>query len=388
MAQSNLQINRATRLGVLGYLSIFGIVFRLGPAIFRALLFGPKDQPLKPRLRNALILHMTSSLSWQQIQATTPPSFDTYSAWTRSKGLEPVATELRGDGTVEKPDVRVMWIGEEWKQADTQSGRKKVLLYCHGGGFVIPMNKEFPPLMDHIKKSYAEKNPGYELSVGLLEYSVTPNKKYPYQLSQAVHALRHLISIGVPPSSIILGGDSCGGHLALSLISHILHPFPGLPPISLSSPLAAVLLISPCLTFFTNSQTFIENTPYDLQTGPFISRYGSLYTENTTYYTDVATGKYYGEPVAALAEWWTGLSNVVKKVGVTAGEKEVFRGDVDKWVDVMKNFKEVKDGKVGLEVVVGKGECHDEPLMDFGLSYGAEKRDTTKFVVNFVAGSV
>lgn len=75
---------------------------------------------------------MTSSLSWQQIQATTPPSFDTYSAWTRSKGLEPVATEVRGDGTVEKPDVRVMWIGEEWKQADTQSGRKKVLLYCHG----------------------------------------------------------------------------------------------------------------------------------------------------------------------------------------------------------------------------------------------------------------
>lgn len=36
------------------------------------------------------------------------------------------------------------------------------------------MNKEFPPLMDHIKKSYAEKNPGYELSVGLLEYCMCP----------------------------------------------------------------------------------------------------------------------------------------------------------------------------------------------------------------------
>lgn len=94
-------------------------------------------------------------------------------------------------------------------------------LGCAGGGFVIPMNKEYLPLMQHLRSSYAAANPGCELSIALMEYSngiplcrisvafetdkmigLTPTRRYPHQLSQASHALSHLLSLGAPPSSV------------------------------------------------------------------------------------------------------------------------------------------------------------------------------------------
>lgn len=86
------------------------------------------------------------------------------------------------------------------------------------------------------------------VAAALLEYDLTTEQKYPRQLQQASLALQHLLQIGYQPGDIFIGGDSAGGHLSVSLLSHLMHKHPAVPSVDLSGPLAGAFLISPWVT--------------------------------------------------------------------------------------------------------------------------------------------
>lgn len=98
----------------------------------------------------------------------------------------------------------------EWVTAPKTSD-KKVLLYLHGGGFVFNGTKLYRDLIARLSKATGLK----ALSVN---YSLAPELPYPTALNEVLAAYQWLLEQGYNGKDIVLGGDSAGGTLALSLL--------------------------------------------------------------------------------------------------------------------------------------------------------------------------
>ena len=119
------------------------------------------------------------------------------------------------------------------------------------------------------------------VSVLLLAYTLVPEARYPTQLNQAATALSYLLyDQKRDPSSIVIGGDSAGGNLALSLLSHILHPRPDTPRLTLTSPLRGALLISPWVNFSTKHSSYVRNAGKDSLVENMLRKWGAMYLGN------------------------------------------------------------------------------------------------------------
>lgn len=112
-----------------------------------------------------------------------------------------------------------------------------VLLYFHGGGFVVGAADmwavQFCALLRRLEARHGER-----VAVLSVEYSLGPAARFPAAASEALAAFRWLVDSGVDPSAVVVGGDSAGGNLALSLCLRV-RETPGL-----SQPCGA-LLVSP-----------------------------------------------------------------------------------------------------------------------------------------------
>lgn len=89
-----------------------------------------------------------------------------------------------------------------------------VLLYLHGGGFVVGSLESHQPLC----RGFAEDSGAAVLSVG---YRLAPEYKFPTAFEDAVDALawigREGRAAGLDASRVAVGGDSAGGTLAAAL---------------------------------------------------------------------------------------------------------------------------------------------------------------------------
>jgi acetyl esterase/lipase len=209
---------------------------------------------------------------------------------------------------------------------------------------------------------------GKNAAVLMLSYDLAPGRTYPRQLQQASMLLNHVLNkLEVPPSNIILTGDSAGANLALSLLSHILHPHPStttpIPPITLSSPLHGAILISPWVSFNTSTASFKSNKYKDVIAPEAVKQWSDAFMGSKYPYTE--TSDYYNQALTAPESWWEGLP--VEEVLIVAGEEEVL-------IDGINEFEGKLRRGVGeavkVEYLVAKGEYHDQPTLDLQLGYG------------------
>jgi len=98
----------------------------------------------------------------------------------------------------------------------------KTILYFHGGGYVLNSIDTHDELV-----SYMSSKMGVEIFS--LDYSLSPENKFPIQVNQAFEALMELKSRSISISDISLCGDSAGGHLALSLMNKLIEDNQQLP---------------------------------------------------------------------------------------------------------------------------------------------------------------
>lgn len=93
--------------------------------------------------------------------------------------------------------------------------KKPVLLWLHGGGFLVPASPEV-----HLRLlALLCKQLG---AAGFLpDYRLAPFNKFPAALDDAERAYRGLLDAGFAPERIVICGDSAGGHLSLSVIQRI-----------------------------------------------------------------------------------------------------------------------------------------------------------------------
>ena len=87
----------------------------------------------------------------------------------------------------------------------------KAILFFHGGGYAISNIDVYNPVASLMCE-------GLSSNIFSLEYSLSPEKKFPKALEEANIAFEWLMSHGYSKEQIIICGDSAGAHLAASLL--------------------------------------------------------------------------------------------------------------------------------------------------------------------------
>lgn len=118
--------------------------------------------------------------------------------------MNPLPADVRWT-PVEANTVRCEWI-------DTPGADgARVVLYLHGGGYVIGSLVSHRELVARIARASGAR----ALSV---DYRLAPEHPFPAAVDDAVSAYRWLLAQGVPPHGIVIAGDSAGGGLTLATL--------------------------------------------------------------------------------------------------------------------------------------------------------------------------
>ena len=89
----------------------------------------------------------------------------------------------------------------------------KAIYYIHGGAFVAPLNIFYRNLSSYFIKA------ANDAEVVLLDYSLAPEFCYPTQLDEAYDVWNEITDkLGYSPKDVLIGGDSAGGNIVLSLM--------------------------------------------------------------------------------------------------------------------------------------------------------------------------
>ncbi|PHH61560.1 hypothetical protein CDD82_2133 [Ophiocordyceps australis] len=280
-----------------------------------------------------------SSFSGRQIQALVPSTRQSYDSWMHRHGLVARVEALAVQGA---PDAALLWIGD--KQRATT-----VVLYFHGGGFVVPASQGH---MELCWRAYVQPSQG-RVAVALLEYSLSPGSKFPVQLRQAAAGLGAVLDAGFRAGNIVFGGDSAGGNMAMQLVSHVLHPVDAAARrLSLDEPVAGVFLVSPWVARSTESWSFAQNASNDMLTTSIVSQLGL---------------EHFGPPTVNLAaigpftpQWLERLHHVTRRVYLAGGRREVFAAHLAELAQLLAKL----DPALDLRVELPDQEAHDFILVE------------------------
>lgn len=106
----------------------------------------------------------------------------------------------------------------------------RVVLYLHGGGYVIGSIKSHRYLMQNVSRASGARTLG-------IEYRLAPEHPFPAAIEDATKAYQWLLAQGFAASRIAIAGDSAGGGLTLATLVNLRDKGVALP--------AAGVLISP-----------------------------------------------------------------------------------------------------------------------------------------------
>lgn len=200
-------------------------------------------------------------------------------------------------------------------------------------------------------------------------------------------------------SQIMLAGDSAGGNLVAALLLHLAEPHPSgqVPSITISCPLRAALLISPWISFSTDSQSFLSNARSDYITVEAISHAISAY---------VGTGHEedpYAQPIKGSMECWTkAFDRAIDEMMIWAGGGEVLIDEISAFAGVIE--KALADASSGssldskqpstkvdrsrLNFVVTEKASHEKMILDrvfLGKTKASGRVDIEKWLRTILA---
>jgi acetyl esterase/lipase len=282
----------------------------------------------------------------------------------KPQGVDPATVEL---STV-NGKFNAHWIG--------RSDAETVILYMHGGAYTQPANEGNFRYLDRLVKHLDSEQKHRSVSVLMLAYTLAPEAVYPTQLREATAALSYLIlDTHRLPSNIFIAGDSAGGNLAMSLISHLLHPHPDVPVVKLEEPLSGLALISPWVSFRTDYPSY-GNEKLDMLAPLALRRWSAMFLNKTNSTEPEADpgpviGDSWTEACLNDASWWNGLNRVVSSVFVWYGGHEVLRDPVREFEEKLKEGWAKGGGDDSRIVVVETArEAHVAPIVDVMISPG------------------
>ncbi|MBV8848272.1 MAG: alpha/beta hydrolase [Methylobacteriaceae bacterium] len=105
--------------------------------------------------------------------------------------------------------ARVGCLGE-WVEVPGISADAPVMLYLHGGGYVVCSPRTHRPITGFFAHA------GFR--VFCPDYRMAPENPFPTAVDDALSAYEGLLSRGVQPDDIVVAGDSAGGGLTMALL--------------------------------------------------------------------------------------------------------------------------------------------------------------------------
>ncbi|CAE7213385.1 unnamed protein product [Rhizoctonia solani] len=167
------------------------------------------------------------------------------------------ARELSGEWIVGKE----LWtrLNRQWLQEKRHHGvghriPERVILYLHGGAYYV-FSAATHRLITIPLSKYADAR------VFAVDYRLAPETRFPGALHDAVHAYRRLTDeLHVPPSRILVAGDSAGGGLALALLMYLRDEGYELP--------SGAILFSPWVDLTMSCDSWDSNSDVDVVPRP------------------------------------------------------------------------------------------------------------------------
>ena len=207
-----------------------------------------------------------------------------------------------------------------------------------------------------------------------LEYTLVPDGVYPKQVNEVIHGYNHVLDVAKDPSKVVVGGDSAGGALVLSLLqvlgaqgsSQRMRGVPaggrgGLPnPQQPALPLPRMAtLISPWVTLVTNLHCPSSIDYLDRQT---VWNYAYQYAGELMINQNPAS------PGSCTDDNLWRASSPERGIYAIYGEEEVFAPDIE-------NFLKRQE-RIGIEVRSDKieGGIHAWPVASLFMSSTEERR--------------
>jgi monoterpene epsilon-lactone hydrolase len=124
--------------------------------------------------------------------------------YERAEKVFPTPAEVKVE-RVSAPTAPAEWL----RPPGAVAGR--VVLYLHGGGYVIGS----PRSHRHLAAAIATAG---QASALLLDYRLAPEHPYPAAVDDATAAYRWLLDQGIAPGRIVIAGDSAGGGLTVATL--------------------------------------------------------------------------------------------------------------------------------------------------------------------------
>jgi len=124
--------------------------------------------------------------------------------YERAEKVFPTPAEVKVE-RVSAPVAPAEWL----RPPGAVAGR--VVLYLHGGGYVIGS----PRSHRHLAAAIATAGQAAAL---LLDYRLAPEHPYPAAVDDAAAAYRWLLDQGIAPGQIVIAGDSAGGGLTVAAL--------------------------------------------------------------------------------------------------------------------------------------------------------------------------
>jgi monoterpene epsilon-lactone hydrolase len=124
--------------------------------------------------------------------------------YERAEKVFPTPSEVKLE-RVNAPAVPAEWL----RPLSAAAGR--VVLYLHGGGYVIGSARSHR----HLAAAIAEAAAANAL---LLDYRLAPEHPFPAAVDDATAAYRWLLDQEIAPGRIVIGGDSAGGGLTIATL--------------------------------------------------------------------------------------------------------------------------------------------------------------------------
>lgn len=232
-----------------------------------------------------------------------------------------------------------------------------VVFYIHGGGFQRTSTffymEYFLTLLVSMQLQ-GFRNP----AIFAVNYGHVPEFQFQDQLDQIAKAWLYL-TVELNFDNISIVGDSNGGTLVLSLLLHIVHPYPGVEVVSTKQPSAAIA-VSP-FTKITGPW-FISDSDYI--TEHVLSRYMSYYSRELN--TD-RTDPHVCPGLCRSKYWWNKAIPSRGGLYLMYGEDETLAGDVE---ELYQGIKEL--GRVARDIE--PNHVHSWPLVSLYLGRNKSSR--------------
>ncbi|EFX00097.1 alpha beta hydrolase fold protein [Grosmannia clavigera kw1407] len=329
-------------LGALGAVSLQAIFFLLGQ-------FFRRSRPT-PRLKEFKIFLLRKMLGWLPNSILRRPTDINHILASKRYGQR-VARLVE---KVDRPDLSGVWLCkpgfESVDSANAPSSADVVILFAHGGGYVIGQPGLYATLLLHVAERIVAE--GQTVAVFALDYSLAPESPFPSQLRQMVACWEYLVGeMGISTSKLALLGDSAGGSLCLSFLAHMASPLARVPAVSdRTHPGRGLYLMSPWVSLLSERGYAAKATTDALEIGKLRQwasmEIGGADISEVHTYLDFAGGR---EDLADILPSYTWVS---------AGGGEMFLENISRFVSVAR----AAGRKVDFDVK--DGEAHDWQLME------------------------